>query len=64
MRETVNEAASRLSEGTLFAYLFFAFVGILMIVTQRFYTSGEYWGTYLVEKGPIVVTGVGVSLTV
>ena len=64
LKETVNEASSRLSEGTLFAWLFFAFVGILMVVTQHFYMSGEYWGTYLVEKGPIVVIGVGVSLTV
>jgi hypothetical protein len=63
-QETVEEAANRLSEGTLFGMLFFAFLGILMVVTQHFYMSGEYWGTYLVKKGPIVVIGVGVSLIV
>jgi hypothetical protein len=62
-RETVGEAANRLSEGTFFGCLFFAHVGIFMVVTQHFYMSGEYWGKYLVEKGPIVVIGVGVSLT-
>ncbi len=64
-QETVEEAANRLSEGTLFAWLFFAFVGILMILIQSFtFPWEDLWGTYLVEKGPIVVIGVGVSLAV
>ncbi len=63
-KETVDESARRISEGTLMFCLFFAFSGILMVVTQHFYMSGEYWGKYLVERGPIVVIGVGVSLTV
>ncbi len=63
-KETIDESARRISEQTLIFCLFFTFVGILMVVTQHFYMSGEYWGTYLVEKGPIVVIGVGISLTV
>jgi hypothetical protein len=63
-KETVDESARRISEGTLMGSLFFAFIGILMVITRHFYLSGEYWGKYLVEKEPIVVIGVGVSLTV
>jgi hypothetical protein len=62
-RETVDEAASRLSEGTLFGCLFFAFIGILTIATQRFVMGWEFLGTYWVNEGPIVV-GAGVSLTI
>ena len=61
--ETLDESARRISEWTLMSWLFFAFVGILMIVTQRFVTGWEFLGTYWVDEGPIVV-GVGVSLTV
>ncbi len=63
-KETVDESAKRISEGTLMGCLFSAVVGILIVVTRHFYMSGEYWGKYLVEKEPIVVIGVGVSLTV
>ena len=64
-KETVDESARRISEGTLMGCLFFAYVGILMILTQSFTFSWEsLWGTYQVDKGPIVVGGVGVALTV
>ena len=62
-KETVEESARRISEQTLIFCLFFAFIGILMIVTQSFYFTWEYWGSYKVDKQPIVVGGVGVSLT-
>jgi hypothetical protein len=63
-KETIDESARRISEGTLIFTLFFAFIGVLMIVTQLFTFSWEAWGTYEVDKGRIIVRGVGVSLTI
>lgn len=62
-KETVEEAANRLSEGTLISCLFFAFIGIIAIVTQRWVEGWEFLGTYREIEGLLVV-GFGVALSV
>jgi hypothetical protein len=63
-KETIEEAANRLSEGTLIACLFFAFIGIIAIVTQRWVEGWEFLGTYREIEGPLaLVLGFGVALS-
>ena len=60
--ETVEEATNRRSEGTLFVWLFFAFIGIIAIVTPRRVEGSEFLGTCPEIEGGLVV-GFGVALS-
>ena len=62
-RETADEAARRVSEGTLMFSLFFAIVGISMIITRRYSHGWEFLGTYTEIEGSLVVL-VGIAMSV
>jgi hypothetical protein len=61
--ENVEEAANRLSEGTLLFWLLFAFIGIIVSVTRRWVEGWEFLGTYHEVEG-LLALGFGVALSV